>query len=103
MFLGGLTLPDDLDLKIHNAGGTSWKNSTVAAWIKTGATSRIRSAAKKMTPSGYKRLKKILFQSMMRKANPISSNARSMLRDFYRDDVAQLGSLIGRDLSHWLR
>ncbi len=29
-------------------------------------------------------------------------NAREWLTDFYRDDVARLGSLLGRDLSHWL-
>ena len=34
---------------------------------------------------------------------PISESARDTLRDYFRDDVRQLGELLDRDLDHWLR
>lgn len=32
----------------------------------------------------------------------LSSSLRTEIRDIYRDDIARLGGIVGRDLSHWL-
>src|SRR5262249_44147846 len=34
--------------------------------------------------------------------HPISASVRQDLADLFRDDVALLGRLLGRDLGHWL-
>lgn len=34
---------------------------------------------------------------------PLSAETRQLLCDYYREDVAQLQDLIGRDLSHWCK
>jgi hypothetical protein len=34
---------------------------------------------------------------------PLTADLRRRLRDFYATDIENLGSLVGRDVSHWLR
>jgi hypothetical protein len=41
------------------------------------------------------------FNKIEYKRPPLSSDMRSMLIDEFRDDVAELAELTGRDLSHW--
>lgn len=37
------------------------------------------------------------------KTDPLDEVTRAKLRDFYRNDIEQLGVLLGRDLGHWLK
>lgn len=47
-----------------------------------------------------KRIKK--FNRAKAKPVPVDPGMSALLRDYYRDDVALLGSLLDRDLGHWL-
>jgi hypothetical protein len=39
---------------------------------------------------------------LLRPPDPLPPHIRHRLIDYFRDDVARTGELIGRDLSHWL-
>jgi hypothetical protein len=47
------------------------------------------------------RVKNALLEKMLRR-EPIDANTAAALRAFYRDDVARVAGLLGRDLSTWL-
>jgi len=49
-------------------------------------------------------LKKTYFRMIFKKTKypKMSPETRSVLRDYYRDDIARLGRLLGKDLSSWL-
>ncbi len=81
-----------------NASGVP-KNRAVAVVIKSRAKLRpfvSRGILEKLRPTWDRLLSKGL-------AKPALTNeTRRLLVDIYRDDVAALGAVLGRDLSHWL-
>jgi hypothetical protein len=54
-------------------------------------------------PSGVMGLRKRLvrFNTIKQKPAPLEASMREMLRETFAEDIARLGSLIGRDLHHW--
>lgn len=71
-----------------------------AAVVKTVERSEVR---RKGRPSALKRLRKRLlkFNRLERDPPPFHPDTRAMLRETLAEDMATLGALIGRDLSHW--
>lgn len=68
-----------------------------------GGTDGRATADKGLTLNPRKLRKRLLaWNTTDRPSAPLSPALDRELRDFYRDDVARLGDLIGRDLSSWL-
>jgi hypothetical protein len=57
-----------------------------------------KDALKKMVPNWYAK-----FRNKTLVKEPMAEEDRAYLRDYYREDVAKLSDLLGKDLSHWLR
>lgn len=63
----------------------------------------LRPAVRFLMPDGEKRQKIVLkLQQGNLKKEPMPSEAREYLRDFFKEDILMLQDLIRRDLSHWL-
>jgi hypothetical protein len=58
----------------------------------------VKNAMKKMMPNRYLRLRS---KSLVKE--PMREDDREYLRAYYREDVAKLSGLLGKDLSHWLQ
>lgn len=55
-----------------------------------------------LTPDTYQGLIDLLIQANTKAIPPIESDLKLMLQDTLREDIEQLQTLIGQDLSHWL-
>lgn len=83
----------------HNASGGTIANPLLrAAWT---GTALLRARARRYVPSA---LRDRAFELVTRDLAPVTLDPglRADLTALYRDDIAQLAALIGRDLSHWL-
>ena len=58
----------------------------------------VKNAMKKIMPKRYAR-----FRSKTLTKEPMAEEDREYLREYYREDIANLSGLLGKDLSHWLR
>ena len=89
--------PIDLSRKLNSAGMPRFRHINYAL-TQIGAVSAIK---RLISQPMKQRLQSLMYS----RANipKMDSRARSRLADFYRDDVGQLGELLSRDLSGWLR
>jgi hypothetical protein len=65
---------------------------------KSGLGQQIKSA---IPQAAWQRLKNLLFK-VAPSAAAMDSRDRSLLQDYYRDDIGRLSLLVDRDLSSWL-
>lgn len=97
-------VPLDVSARLNQATQT---HSTFAVRWLNRPPRWARTLAKRIWPEGWMRneMRRRLRQRVQRKqtARPqvMDSVWAAQLRDYYRADVARLGDMLGRDLSHW--
>lgn len=84
----------------HNASGGEVRNPVVRRLWQASAAVRVR--VRPFVPVGVRdRAFRAATGSL--RPTPMPDEARRLLVAHYRDEVARLGELLGRDLSHWSR
>lgn len=63
----------------------------------------IKEAIKPLLPKKFRQRLGQRAKSMVLRKESMNPNTRNELREFYREDILRLQSLIGRDLSSWLK
>ena len=86
----------------HNVGGTIWKSAGLGLMVKRAAGRGTRAWLQRNAPTLHRRLKAFALQYMMKSAATMPPQVRAELLAYYRQDVQQLGRLLGRDLCQWL-
>jgi hypothetical protein len=85
----------------HNASGIP-KSKALVSLIKR--PNPLKAAIKPLLPEGARKRISVNVQNWnLEKAPPMPEEARRVLVEAYREDVARLEDLIGRDLSGWLK
>lgn len=89
--------------QLYMVGGWQWKNQKVKSIMTR--KNLLKSFLKIIIP--FKKVRKLIRQKIQHRNSvdvpPISIEDKSMLKDFYKDDVRRLSELLGRDLNYWTK
>ncbi len=85
-----------------NRGGMQWRRTPVAAWARSGPAVGARRMLRQVAPRLHAWAGNRALATLTEPASPMDEDLRGMLSDLYREEVASLEKLVGRDLQHWL-
>lgn len=99
----GLTPPYPTKLPHHNSGGTRWRSEAVGRAAKHPATATLRRRLRSIAPASYTRVKGLASERLMRPADKVTPETRTMFLAGFEEETARVESITGNDLASWRR
>lgn len=85
----------------ENEGGAVWRPGLASRVMRSRSAVHGRRLLKAAIPGAHRRLAKSARSRLAVSADPLEAELRAELVEFYRPEIAELETLLGRPLEHW--